>query len=687
MLKRRLLLGSGGGGSGGKLLPPVLSDQPGFYQRTGSLRLTLTNPNPSGTSFIKYTINGTEPTETNGTTYSSYINITAPGKVVYAVCVPSSSNNGYSISDVSGGEYVIANKPIEPPRISPTSGTYTSNINVSMVHENVDGNIYYSYGEFSDPINSGTLYNNSFTISTNGDYYIKAVCLANGSGSEVVRAEYKLNKPPTSIPEPFASSSIIVRMYLESGSPSQIISQDYLDYNNNPEIRVLISDGTNGSIIEYNNYTRIDNVQNWDGTYTVSTSGYYFVIVVCGQYIPSYLFKETSVTEIEFIHPDVTKIGDPVVPGYTGQNTTLEDECAYHVSMYDEFCGAFYNCTSLEKITISYVDHTTYDSSYLHSGEGLEAIGASSFGLCKNVREFSLPDNIQYICTRAFEELAKEEPSLREIYLPSRLLYIGHASFIFCRFIQDYHLERCTSLTHILDVAFYGNCSLTSITIPKYVTTIQSSAFSSINISSASTSQCCRLVEVINLSNINLSPATNHPSGIGKYCLSYRTSGTSNLQPRILSTVGYQFLTVDNIKYLVQAMPYDNGTVTGTCITLPTDEGYFVINTAAFLKIAPTEGWGSWIFTEIELNMYVTELKDYAFGLTLTLSSIRDIYLLTPGGTGTATYPPTIYSNTFTGLGNNGTLHYFGGVDVSSWVSNSPNYLGYKNWSANMYTP
>lgn len=673
MLKRRLLINSGGTVT--KLSPPQINLSPGHY--TPNPRIVLTNPNPSGSSIIKYTLDGTEPSDSNGTTYLGTIRIYNPGNVLYAVCVPSSSS--YLMSDVVGGEYTVSEKPLVAPKISPPSGTYTTSINVEIVNQNdpnTNTGVYYSIGKYSDPINNGTPYTSPITLSTSGDYCVKGFCMDNSvpsSVSEVIIANYTLDIEEPTIPEPFRSSSLIVRMYLTNDGPSQIFSSSF-DYSDPilQDTSLFISDGTNGEIIEYNNYSRIVIPQNWDGTYTVPLTGFYFVVITfTGEYIPSNLFKNTSIIDIEYISPRITKIGNPT--------SSLTNECNFNAQNVER--GAFSRCNSLETIILDSVKHTNYS---LNSGEGLKAIGAGSFYDSSHVLEVSLPDHITHICAYAFRNINMYEKSLREITLPEDLMYIGHCAFGYCFYIQDFHLERCNSLLGIFSNAFICDISLATVTIPESVTTIGDTAFSLYSNESDITGfDCCRLVEVINKSSINLSPNTQHPSGIGKFCLSYKTSGSSDLNPRILTGDGYKMLTVNSTKYLVHLIPTippDPSLQPNIVFPTASVVGSYILNTAALSK--PVNNIeGETVFTGLEINNAITEIKPYA--LENYWGEIKNIFILPDVDSA-----PTIYPTTFSWLGYRGTLHaWYQTTGVSQWMSNEPHYLGYYHWTLNTYGP
>lgn len=682
MLKRRLLLGINGGGGGTKLSPPqFVNPTPGLITLNANqsyIRVVLNNPNASGTSYIQYTTDGTIPSATNGTTYSAAIQVYPPGKTINAICIPNANNSSlYSASDVNCGVYCVTHKPLSAPRISPSDGTYTSSITVEMINPNPDPTItgiYYSIGEYSDPINNGTLYTAPFTLSTSGDYHIKAVCKSTDSSdsiSAVTTANYTLDIEAPNIPEPFKESSLIVRMYLNNDGPSQILSSsfDYTNWNNKG-IRVLISDGTNGEIIEYNNYTRIDS-SGWTGTYTVPTNGYYFVIINLPESeIPSLLFKNnTNITDIEYIAPEITRIGSSGI--------TVSSECALNTSEIGSY-GAFRG-SSLRTIFLDRVSHTTYTD--LKSGESLTIIGAASFKDCTSVIEVEFPKDITHICSHAFQGMNRYEDSLREIYLPTSLQYIGYNAFGSCFYVQDYHLEDCGSLQRIYSLAFVGNQSMATITIPASVTTIDSYAFSNTQSQSVDIFDCCRLVEVINKSAITLN--TDHNSGIRKYCLRYSTSGSSLLNPRILIE-GAKFLSFkpsggSRVNYLVHFIPTYNQYNT---IELPAGDRTietYIVNTAALAK-TPVNQNISTSFVSLSIPSAVTEMKNYA--LVGGWGEIETIFLLD------GTTAPTISSETLRDLRNNGSLIYWWEItNTSTWMSNAPYYLGYKNWDASAYGP
>ena len=75
--------------------------------------------------------------------------------------------------------------------------------------------------------------------------------------------------------------------------------------------------------------------------------------------------------------------------------------------------------------------------------------------------------------------------------------------------------------------------------------------------------------------------------------------------------------------------------------------------------------------TAITLGNGVTSIGRFAFQNCSGLTAI----------TCNATIAPTIYSDTFNGVENNGTLYIPSGSDYSSWLRTDAKYLGYYNWT------
>ena len=179
---------------------------------------------------------------------------------------------------------------------------------------------------------------------------------------------------------------------------------------------------------------------------------------------------------------------------------------------------AFYNCNSLESITISDSVTSIEDEAFsgCHSlssiimGNGVTSIGDSAFSSCSSLESITIPDSVISIGDYAFSSCSL----LKSIIIPDSVTKIKPNAFIFCSIetatipaiackyinssllrtvvitsgesIEYRAFENCNSLesitisnsvTSIKDKAFSGCCSLTSITIPDSVKEIGRYAF------------------------------------------------------------------------------------------------------------------------------------------------------------------------------------------------------------------
>lgn len=105
------LSGCGGGGgetAGGTVGTPVFSPPPGTYTAAQSVMVSTSTPGAT----IRYTTDGTTPTETAGTLYTASISVPS-SRPIRAVAYRS----GWTTSSVSGGGYTITE-----PNVSVTVG-------------------------------------------------------------------------------------------------------------------------------------------------------------------------------------------------------------------------------------------------------------------------------------------------------------------------------------------------------------------------------------------------------------------------------------------------------------------------------------------------------------------------------------------------------------------------------------
>ena len=205
---------------------------------------------------------------------------------------------------------------------------------------------------------------------------------------------------------------------------------------------------------------------------------------------------------------------------------------------------AFYNCTSLTKITIpdsvtSIGNHAFFNCTSLTDitiPDSITSIGNYAFNYCTSLTEITIPNSVTSIGNHAFFNCT----SLTEITIPDSITSIGDSAFSSCTSlaeitipdsvtsIGDYAFNNCTSLTEITipdsvtsigNDAFWNCTSLTKITIPDSVTSIEDWAFNN----------CTSLTEITIPDSV---------TSIGYRAFSYCTSLTEITIPDSVTSIG-----------------------------------------------------------------------------------------------------------------------------------------------------
>ncbi len=263
--------------------------------------------------------------------------------------------------------------------------------------------------------------------------------------------------------------------------------------------------------------------------------------------------------------------------------------------------------------------------------EGVTTIANSAFSDCSALIKVVLPASLTQIGEEAFSGCER----LIEIYNLSKLnISIGASDFggiglyakeihsslsdtsmlnqvndyIFASYDGNHYLYAYTGNDDMLVLpenykgsnyqiarnAFYGNRTLTQITIPKAVTLIGMDAFTG----------CYSLVEVYNLSALQLWAGSTTPDedGDGRAAFYARAVHTSLDEPSILEkSNGFVFMEVEDTAYLVRAL---NDTIE---VTLP--ENYHGKN----YEIYENAFYRNETIEKITFSNAVTAIGDYAF--------------------------------------------------------------------------
>ena len=151
-----------------------------------------------------------------------------------------------------------------------------------------------------------------------------------------------------------------------------------------------------------------------------------------------------------------------------------------------------------------------------------------TFSRCYNLRSVTL-NNVTELNSYAFLECT----SLTSVDA-SNVVKIGTGAFNGCTKLSSIKLGK---VTEIAGYAFNNCSSLLTITLPETLTQIADGSFNGAD----------KLLEVINLSSLDVVKGESGNGGVAKNALSVKTSGTSD----IATENGYNFMTVGDKNYLV----------------------------------------------------------------------------------------------------------------------------------------
>ena len=240
----------------------------------------------------------------------------------------------------------------------------------------------------------------------------------------------------------------------------------------------------------------------------------------------------------------------------------------------------FHRCTSLTSVTIP---------------DSVITIGSAAFSGCTTLTSATIGNGVTTIGNYAFQSCTE----LTSVTIGDSVTTIGDWAFDCCTSLTSITIPD--SVTTIGISAFSGCTSLTSITIPDSVTSIGERAFSG----------CYKLVEVYNLSSLNITKGSNSYGYVGNYA---KIIHTSLDEPSIIKITsdGYVFAYVSNNEiYLVDYQGNE------TELTLP--ESYngnkYTINQYAF-------AWRDDI-TKITIPDSVTSIGEDAFYYCYSLTSVN----------------------------------------------------------------
>lgn len=179
-----------------KCANPTFSPVSGTYNAFQSVALSSITPGVS----IRYTTDGSDPSATSGTIYSTPISVTSTG-LIKAIAY----KTGATSSDVASSNYVISLLKISSPVLSPAQGTYNSYQSVTITCPTDGVTIKYTTDNSDASPTNGTVYTQA--IPVNASTVIKTIAYKTGmANSDLVTGSYVIQllavDAPSFTPQP-----------------------------------------------------------------------------------------------------------------------------------------------------------------------------------------------------------------------------------------------------------------------------------------------------------------------------------------------------------------------------------------------------------------------------------------------------------------------------------------------------
>ncbi|MCH6258974.1 chitobiase/beta-hexosaminidase C-terminal domain-containing protein, partial [Puniceicoccaceae bacterium K14] len=168
---------------------PTASPSSGIFQTTQNVTISTAT---SGAT-IRYTTDGSTPSDTNGIIYSGPISV-GNDTTIKAIAY----KNGLLDSSVLTETYIITSQ-VQAPQFSPSGGAYNSAQSVTLTSATNGAEIRYTTDGSTPTPTHGTVYSGSIAISSNTT--LKAVAHENGmNDSAVISEDYVINTGPALYP-------------------------------------------------------------------------------------------------------------------------------------------------------------------------------------------------------------------------------------------------------------------------------------------------------------------------------------------------------------------------------------------------------------------------------------------------------------------------------------------------------
>ncbi|HOT75750.1 MAG TPA: chitobiase/beta-hexosaminidase C-terminal domain-containing protein, partial [Candidatus Wallbacteria bacterium] len=170
-----------------KAVAPVFKPVGSTYYSAQTV--TLSSATPGAT--IKYTLDGTKPSESGGITYAGPFEVASSLKALAVAC-----KEGMETSELSVAVYTIepAQGKVEKPSITPSGGVFTSTISVSLVSPTPGASIIYTLDGAEPSAGKGIIYNGPFELIKSCT--LKAAAIKSKMyDSEIASATFEISLP------------------------------------------------------------------------------------------------------------------------------------------------------------------------------------------------------------------------------------------------------------------------------------------------------------------------------------------------------------------------------------------------------------------------------------------------------------------------------------------------------------
>jgi hypothetical protein len=167
------------------VVPPTFSPPAGTYTSPQTVTISTIT---SGAS-IRYTTDGSGPTTTTGTLYTTPIPVTTT-QIVRAIV--------YATGMVDNAAYALYSIPVATPTFSPAGGTYTGTQNVTLSTTTAGASIRYTTDGSTPTSTTGNVYSSAITVSATTT--VKAIAYASGNPDSAVASATFTITPATATP-------------------------------------------------------------------------------------------------------------------------------------------------------------------------------------------------------------------------------------------------------------------------------------------------------------------------------------------------------------------------------------------------------------------------------------------------------------------------------------------------------